>query len=62
MSVPVQPRSRLGADMQALVQRQRIQAGLLAEQRHQDLDPDSACCPQGFTCPACPPRTDGDGQ
>lgn len=34
---------------------------LVAEQRHQyrDLDPDSECCPDGFTCPACPPA-DGD--
>lgn len=58
------PLTRLEADMRALITRQRLQAGALAEQRHQysDLDLDSACCPQGFICPACPPRTDGDGQ
>jgi len=30
----------------------------LIEQRHQylDLDPDSECCPEGFTCPSCPPE------
>ncbi|MFH8626215.1 hypothetical protein ACH4A8_30770 [Streptomyces vietnamensis] len=29
----------------------------LAEQDHQyrDLDADSECCPDGFTCPPCPP-------
>ncbi|MBB1252878.1 hypothetical protein H3146_05790 [Streptomyces sp. OF3] len=33
--------------------------GQLAEQRHTyyDLDPDSACRPDGFACPNCPPRT-----
>lgn len=38
----------------------RRQMALLAEQRHQyrDLDADSACRTDGFTCPACPPRDD----
>lgn len=41
----------------AEAKRLRQKAGELAEQRHQylDLDADSACCPQGFDCPACPP-------
>lgn len=53
--------------MAALVARQReaadadLRAGRLAEQRHSyvDLDADSACCPPGFSCPACPPRDGG---
>jgi len=37
--------------------KEEIRATELAEQRHQylDLDADSECCPEGFTCPACPP-------
>ncbi|WP_181785601.1 hypothetical protein [Streptomyces phytophilus] len=36
----------------------RLDRGRLDEQRHQylDLDPDSACRPQGFVCPACLPK------
>lgn len=41
----------------------RLDLGRLDEQRHQylDLDPDSTCRPQGFVCPACPPKGD-DGR
>jgi len=55
---PTPPIARL--DVPLAVLEQQI-AGLLAEQRHQylDLDTDSACCPDGFTCPACPPKTPG---
>ena len=37
--------------------KEEFHAAELDEQRHQyrDLDADSACCPEGFTCPACPP-------
>jgi hypothetical protein len=55
------------AEMADLVARQHaaaaaeLRAGQLAEQAHQylDLDADSECCPQGFSCPACPPRVAG---
>ncbi|KAF0651334.1 MULTISPECIES: hypothetical protein [Streptomyces] len=48
------PLDRLAANLRALT----LRDGALAEQRHQylDLDADSACRPDGFCCPACPPR------
>lgn len=48
------PLEQLAADLRD----RKLLLGALAEQRHQylDLDPDSACRPAGFCCPACPPR------
>lgn len=45
------------ADEFVALKQQAVHEGLLAEQRHQylDLDPDSVCCPPGFTCVTCPP-------
>jgi hypothetical protein len=46
------------------VTKEEIHETELIEQRHQyrDLDADSACCPEGFTCPACPPNESKEGQ
>lgn len=44
--------------VEAQVRDARLRRGRLEEQRHQflDLDTDSTCRPQGFVCPACPPK------